>query len=259
MTKERDMAEDGQEKAKMTSTYEISTLPGLRGKARLLRDLRLDGIRASVRQRPVGVDTGDFALAHPLGGGKWLLAVGDAMGRGPFAERVAAEVRTFLRARARRTSSLGDLMSGANALVHDLTDGERYVSLLLLLFDANRLTIRIANAGHCEPLAVGRSGGVIALEGHGPALGLLPDVEYHEAGPLRLPSGVLLVATTDGATEALDAEGRPLGRDGVAHALAAHRDESPRAVVRGLLDTIEDHADGPLTDAATVLAVRFER
>lgn len=243
----------------MTTTYQTTMLPGLRGKARLLRDLRLDGIRVSARQRPIGVDTGDFAIAHPLGSGQWLLAVGDAMGRGPFAEQVAAEVRTHLRARARRGGSLGDLMSGANVLVHDLTDGERYVSLLLVLLDAHRLTVRLANAGHPEPLAVGRSGGVIALEGHGPALGLLPDVTYHEAGPLRLPAGVVLLATTDGATEALGADGRPFGRDGVASSLAAHRTSGPRAVVRGVLDAVEAHSAGPLTDAATVLAVRFER
>ena len=243
----------------MTSTFQIPTLPGLRGKARLLRDLRLDGVRVSVRQRPLGVDTGDFALAHPLGSGRWLLAVGDSMGRGPFAEQISAEVRTFLRSRSRRTGSLGDLMRGANAMVHDLTAGERYVSLLLLELDAQRHTVRLANAGQCEPLAVGRSGGVIALEGHGPALGLLADVDYHEAGPLRLPPGVVLLATSDGVTEALDAENRPFGRDGVAAALARYRSTPPRAIVRGVLDEVEAHSDGTLTDTATVLAIRFER
>ena len=69
-------------------------------------------------------------------------------------------------------------MRGANVLVHDLTGGERYVSLLLVMLDARRHTVRLANAGQCEPLAVGRSGGVIALEGHGPALGLLPSCDF---------------------------------------------------------------------------------
>ena len=150
-------------------------------------------------------------------------------------------------------------MCGANALVHDHTGGERYVSLLLVLLDAQRHTVRLANAGQCEPLAVGRSGGVIALEGHGPALGLLPSVEYHEAGPLRLPPGVILLATSDGATEAIDAADRPFGRTGVANALAEHRHAAPRMVVHGVLDAVERHSDGPLTDAATVMAVRFER
>ncbi len=246
----------------MTTTFQnppVLALPGLRGKARVLRDLRLDGIRVSVRQRPAGVDTGDFAMPHPLGAGRWLLAIGDAMGRGPFAEQAAAEVRTYLRARAARAASLGDLTRGANALVHELTGGERYVSLLLMLIDARRHTVRLANAGHPEPLAVGRAGGVIALEGHGPALGLLPSVSYHEAGPLRLPPGVLLLATTDGATEAQDPAGRPFGRDGVARVLAARCSAGPRAVVRGVLDAVERHSVRPLADSATAIAVRFDR
>ena len=235
------------------------TLPGLRGKARVLRDLRRDGIRASIRRRPIGMDTGDFVLAHPLGSGRWLLGVGDAMGRGEASERLAAEVRTHIRERVQRTQSLQELMRSTNRLVHDRTDGERYVSLLLMVLDAPRQTIRLANAGQNEPLAVGRSGGVIALEGHGPALGLLSEVEYHEAGPLRLPPGVLLLATTDGVTDALDTQDETFGRAGSAKSLAAARGAGPRAVVRRVLDDVEAHSATPLTDVATALCVRFER
>jgi len=234
-------------------------LPGLRGKARVLRDMRRDGIRASIRRRPAGADTGDFVLAHSLGAGRWLLGVGDAVGRGEAAEALAADVRTHLRSRVARTQSLSELMRSTNQLVHRETDGERFVSLLLMVLDAQRQTIRLANAGQNEPLAVGRSGGVIALEGHGAALGLLSDAEYHEAGPLRLPPGVLLLATTDGVTDALDGQLEMFGRSGSAAALAAARDHGPRAVVRRVLDDVEAHCSGPLTDAATALCVRFER
>ena len=240
-----------------TPTLSPATLPGLRGRARVLRDLRRDGIRASIRRRPVGVDTGDFVLAEPLGAGRWLLGVGDAMGRGDAAASVASEVRTYLRSHASRTHGLAELMRGANRFVHTLTDGERFVALLLMVLDAPRQTVRLANAGQNEPLAVGRSGGVIALEGHGPALGLLPDVEYREAGPLRLPPGVLLLATTDGVTDALDGDASIFGRTGASAALAAARDDGPRGVVRRVLDDVEAHSATPLLDAASALCIRF--
>jgi len=247
----------------MTSTLlpptAAPTLPGLRGKARVLRDLRRDGIRVSIRRRPVGAQTGDFVLAEPLGPGRWLLGVGDAMGRGDAAEELAAEVRAHLRMRVARTQNLSELMRGANQLVHTLTEGERFVSLLLLVLDAPRQTIRLANAGQNEPLAVGRSGGVIALEGHAPALGLLEDAEVHEAGPLRLPPGVLLLATTDGVSEAMDESGETFGRAGAAASLAAAREKGPRGVVRRVLDDVETHSATSLADAATALCVRFER
>jgi sigma-B regulation protein RsbU (phosphoserine phosphatase) len=256
----------GQERTMTTTLYPPTapSLPGLRGKARVLRDLRRDGIRVSIRRRPVGAETGDFVLAEPLGSGRWLLGVGDAMGRGDAAEELAAEVRSYIRSRVARTpglrtQGLAELMRGANQLVHRVTDGERFVSLLLMVLDAPRQTIRLANAGQNEPLAVGRSGGVIALEGHAPALGLLEDVDVHEAGPLRLPPGVLLLATTDGVTEAMDESGETFGRPGAARSLAAARAKGPRGVVRRVLDDVETHSATPLTDAATALCVRFER
>ncbi len=236
-----------------------ATLPGLRGHARVLRALRRDGIRLAARRRPLDSDSGDFVIATPAGPGRWLVAVGDVMGRGRAAEALAHEIRVFLRARAARASSLAELLRGANHVALSFAEGERFASLLLLLVDGTRRTLRIANAGHCEPLAGGRSGGVVALEGHGPALGILPGAEFREAGPLRLPTGVTLVATTDGVLEAQDARGRMFGREGAARAFAAARASGPRAVVRHVLDEVEAHAAGPLTDPATVVALQFDR
>ncbi len=49
------------------------------------RALRSDGIDYAVRQLPAGAETGDFAASIRLGPGRWLIAVGDVMGRGPAA------------------------------------------------------------------------------------------------------------------------------------------------------------------------------
>ncbi len=242
-----------------TTTHVQNSISELRSRARVVRALRREGIRLAARRTPDDAETGDFVIAQRIGSGRWLLAIGDVMGRGPEAEELAREVRAHVRQRAGRTKRLSDVLESANSLVVELAGGDRFVSLLLMEVDASRSTLRIANAGHPEPLAVGRAGGVIALEGHGPALGLLKESVYRGAGPLRMPPGVVLLATTDGVTEALDQDGQPFGRSGVSHSLAAARLDGPRAAVRRVLEDAHEHADGEPGDAATVVAFRFER
>lgn len=240
-------------------TVPFEDLSTLTRQAERLRALRRDGIRLAARRVPAGDAAGDFVVAYPLGQSRWLIGIGDAMGRGPEARRLAQAVKDYLEARANKVRRLGDLLAGANELVCELGGGESFVSLLLFVVDARRRTLRIANAGHVEPLAAGRSGGVVALEGHGPALGLIPGAEYRDAGPLRFPPRVLVLAATDGVTEATSPTGEHFGRERTASALARARARGPRGAVREVVESLLAFGDGEPRDAATVLALRFDR
>ncbi len=170
---------------------------------------------------------------------------------------------------SRRSRSRGDLRAyiashaesarpaGQRAFVYERANGDQLVSVLLVLVDAERATVRLANAGHVSPLAVGRSGGVVALEGRGPALGLLPDVDYHDAGPLRLGASMVLLAVSDGVTDAVDRDGHRFGREGVSRVLAASRENGPRPVVRNVLSAVAQFGSPDEADDRTALALRF--
>ncbi len=235
----------------------------LRETARLLRELRHDGVHVaarSVSRQVAGCDFGpggDILVARRTGLRRWLLAIGDAMGSGQEAEDLAHAVRSALTHGVAHQQRPAEMLRDAESVV-EREGGGRFVSLLLMELDAARRTIRMANAGHVEPLAVGRSGGVVALEGHAPALGIVPGYDYRDAGPLRLPPHVTLLAVTDGVTEAHREGGAPFGRDGAAAALTAARGSGPRGVVRRVLDDVHAHADGAMHDTATVVALKFD-
>ena len=227
----------------------------LRERARLVRELRKDGIVFACRQVPIEPENGDFVAVAKVEEHRWIVAIGDVMGHGHDAAELAREVCDHIEERAHYAQSLGDLVSTANELVCERTDGEKFVSLLLLVIDGRTGTFRIANAGSEEPLAVGRGGGVVALEGHGPALGVLRDYTFRESGPIRMARGMIMLATTDGVIDALDAEGKRYGRHRASMALAEARHNGPKAVVRRILREAQDHACHQ--DDRTVLAVQF--
>jgi len=239
------------------TTLELHPNETLRDHVRRLRRMRHDGIVVSARQTLVGSESGDVVEFVPLGDKRWLVAVIDAKSRGPAGAEIARDVARLISSRAANTRHPGALLAAANALVSETAGGDELVSVALFVLDGVRRTIRMANAGQIAPLAVGRSGGVVALEGHGPALGLLPEVDYRDAGPLRLAPGMVLLAVTDGVHDAVDREGHPFGSAGASRALAAVRELGPRAVVRRVLDAVDRHASPDEADDRTALAFSF--
>ena len=239
------------------TTLELHPNETVRDHVRRMRRMRRDGIVVSARQSLVCGDTGDLVEFVPLGERRWLVALVDAKARGPEGAAIARQVARHLAARAATTRHLGDVLGTGNDLVHDAANGEELVSALVFVLDGARRTIRLANAGQIAPLAVGRSGGVVALEGHGPALGLLPDQTFRDAGPLRLAPGMLVLAVTDGVHDAVDHDGHPFGRAGTSRALAASRDLGPRAVVRRVLADVGVHGVREEADDRTAVAFGF--
>jgi len=239
----------------MTMIETARNISDLRKRVETRRALRRDGIDFAVRHLPACVENGDFAVSVRIGPERWIIAIGDVMGRGSVAAALAERVVDHVTDRAGEALSLGDLMSTTNEMVHTVTDGERFVSMLLLDVDARRGTVRMANAGHEAPMAVGRSGGVVALEGHGPALGLLADFHFKGSGPLRLAKGMVLLAMTDGVVEAVDDCGHTYGRARASKALAEGRERGPKSVVRRIIREVEDFAT--YEDDRSALALRF--
>jgi sigma-B regulation protein RsbU (phosphoserine phosphatase) len=66
------------------------------------------------------------------------------------------------------------------------------------------------NAGHNPPRVVRATGEILTLETGGPILGVLPELRF-EPGRVGLSPGDLLVAFTDGVTEATDAADQEFG------------------------------------------------
>lgn len=239
------------------TTLELHPNETLRDHVRRMRRMRHDGIAVSARQALLDGETGDLVEFVPLGEKRWLVALIDSKQRGPRPAEIARDVARLVATRAHSTRHPGALLAAANALVHESAGGDELVSAALFVLDGARRTIRIANAGQVAPRAVGRAGGVVALEGHGPALGLLPEVDYKDGGPLRLAPGMIVLAVTDGVVDAVDREGHPFGREAVGRSLAAARQLGPRAVVRRVLADAARHGSPDEADDRTALAFAF--
>jgi sigma-B regulation protein RsbU (phosphoserine phosphatase) len=164
--------------------------------------------------RTVGGDYYDFL---DLPGGQIGVAVADVAGKGIAAALLMSVVQASLRVIAAGGAlELSELAANMNRFLYSSTTGtNKYATFFYAQLDARGGRLRYVNAGHNPPYLVRRTGEdihVTELTTGGTVLGLFPEMAYEDA-QIDLCPGDLLVAFTDGVTEALNAGGEEFGED----------------------------------------------
>jgi serine phosphatase RsbU (regulator of sigma subunit) len=198
--------------------------------------------------------SGDFYLvAHPPDGST-VAIVGDVVGHGPVAARLATFVRAQLATFAANTGDPREILRLANhALVERRGNGREFVSAICMRVDEARGELEMAIAGHPAPLHLPdltelRPEGVTAL------LGVRGDARISTVRmPLEPATGVL--AYTDGATD-LRTDGRLLGLEGLSEVLEPLAALPPTRLVSSARDRLLALGDRPIPDDLCLLALR---
>lgn len=167
------------------------------------------GLEVAARLIPNRSLSGDYYDFFPRDGGLDLV-VADVMGKGLAASLLTANLHALLHFNEIQASPAppADLLESIHRHLRRHSPN-RYVTLAQASIDAGAGRVRYVVAGHPPPL-LWAGAGVVRLEATGPPVGLLPECGW-TTGERAFPPGALLVAYSDGVTEAVDAEGRELG------------------------------------------------
>jgi sigma-B regulation protein RsbU (phosphoserine phosphatase) len=158
----------------------------------------------------VGGDYYDFIA---LSSGELGIAIGDVSGKGIPAALLMASLRASLRGQTIQPSrDLAQLMANVNRLVYESSTSNRYATFFYAEYDSASRLLRYVNAGHNPPLVFRAGCDVMRLDTGGPVVGLLPGFPYQQ-GTITLQAGDLLVAFTDGISEAMNAADEEWGED----------------------------------------------
>ena len=160
----------------------------------------------------VGGDYYDF-LALPQG--SLGIAIGDVSGKGIAAALMMASLQASLRSEATRApENLAAAVANINRLVYEASASNRYATFFYGQYDPAQGKFDFVNAGHNSPMLLhqGDGGKVTRLEPGGTVVGLIENVEYQQ-GSVRITPGDLLVAFTDGISEAMNLEDEEWGED----------------------------------------------
>jgi sigma-B regulation protein RsbU (phosphoserine phosphatase) len=160
----------------------------------------------------VGGDFFDFALEDRE---RLVCTFGDVAGKGVPAALLVGMTRSTIRAAARGHpwASLTAVLRRANAqLYRDFSQLGLFATVFLARFESTARRLIVANAGHSPVIYRPAGGRARIVEADALPIGVLPDWDGLDV-ELRLGPGDVLIAATDGFSEATDANGELFGHD----------------------------------------------
>jgi sigma-B regulation protein RsbU (phosphoserine phosphatase) len=180
---------------------------------------QIDGVDLAGYCRPAQAVGGDyydfFLLPNGIGesyGDRLALALGDISGKGISAALLMASLRASLRSAALlQPGDLATLMRHVNRLVYESSTSNRYATFFYAEYDPQSRLLTYVNAGHNPPIIL-RGNEALQLEATGTVIGLLPDAPYTRACTALKP-GDILIAFTDGVSEAMNSTEEEWGED----------------------------------------------
>lgn len=186
------------------------------------------------------------------------IVVADAVGHGI----PAALLMSFLRASLRSCVQIGYAphiaFSKVSQLLRDSIEDNQFITAIYGILDSTNRTFVFSNAGHNPPLLMKPDGEYRFVEYGDMPLGMFEDLHYHQHF-IRFESGQVMVAYTDGITEAENPNGEEYGEDRLAKRVLDGIDLSAKQLIdhirKGVADFTESNS---LNDDGTLFIVKAQ-
>lgn len=199
---------------------------------------------------------GDFYDFMPLKNGKWGIVIADVADKGVPAALFMALSRTLIRAAAFSRDDPVETLVRVNELLLSDSRSDLFVTAWFGVWDPASGELRYASAGHNPPLLIHADGHTDQLVSHGIALGVIDKITL-EGKQVTLQAGDVLVAYTDGITEALRADSAEFGLVGLQTTACAVRQRSAAEIVNRILHAVDNFTAGePQFDDLTLVVLK---
>lgn len=210
--------------------------------------------------RPAQGVGGDYYDTFELEDSRLGLAIGDGSGKGISAALLMAGLRASLRTMTLAGSmELRTLMQRMNQLIYEASAINRYATFFFAIFDPSGRSLRYVNAGHNAPVLLQHRSGSFTrrrLDVGGPPVGLLPVSAYEEQS-LTIESGDVLLAYTDGISEAMTADDEEWGEENMIAAAEAAFEGCATDILHALFGAADQFTrKAPQHDDMTLLIVK---
>ena len=148
------------------------------------------------------------------------IVVADAVGKGIPAALLMSFLRASLRAGVQVGYAPHIALSKVSNLLWDSVEDHQFITAIYGILDTTNRTFVYSNAGHNPPLLMKPNGEYRFVEYGDTPLGMFLDARYHQHF-IRFEPGQVMVAYTDGITEAANEKGEEYGEDRFAKSVLA--------------------------------------
>ncbi|MGH9776446.1 MAG: PP2C family protein-serine/threonine phosphatase [Candidatus Acidiferrales bacterium] len=199
---------------------------------------QIAGFDIYVSHRPSLMVGGDYYDFVPIGPDTLLTVVADVEGKGVSSAMVMANLQATLHALLAHLHSLERLVSSLSDMMLNDTRGQKYMTMFVCLLDQRHPAIHYVNAGHVPPAVVHADGSAEFLREGGMVAGLFPGTVY-DRGCVPLKPGDILVACTDGITEAMNKDDDEFGSERLVELVRRERLAPAQEIVEKVLAEVD--------------------
>lgn len=215
---------------------------------------QIPGAQISGAWQPAREVGGDYFDVISLDDKRVGICVGDVAGKGITAALLMANLQASFRAFATADASPQVVCTKLNKFLCANAASGKFVTFFYAVLDAEKRTLTYENAGHSPGMLLRASGEAESLRGGGSVLGVLPGWAYQDY-QVQLHSGDKLVLSTDGITEAENAQLEEFGEDRLLDMVRAG-DGSAMETQRAIMQGVTAFCGGNFRDDATLLVLR---
>lgn len=204
--------------------------------------------------RPANDVGGDLVDYIELDGFRQGVLLGDVAGKGLGAALLTAKLQATLRALMPHVASLDELGERLNTILFRDGLDNRFATLFYAELEHHSGQVRYLNAGHNPALVVGPDR-VEHLTASSLPLGMMEATDYRECS-IELAPGEVLLAYSDGLTEAMNLEGEEFGAERLEARLREMPALDPEQIGRRLLKTVDAFlGEARVTDDLSLIVV----
>jgi serine phosphatase RsbU (regulator of sigma subunit) len=217
------------------------------------------GLEIAGMMKPARGVSGDYYDYIPVDAHTIQVVIADVSGKGVPAALLMSATAAAVQLEANHDRNMLEVVGRLNAGIRSVSDGVRYVTLLLAEIDARKRTVNYVNCGHNPALLFrAKTDTLTHMDSSCPPIGIFPQ-EMCELSSADLITGDVLVFYTDGITEARNQHGEEFGVERLSAVVRHGSSLSAEDLVTDIFSSAADFCSGVgFHDDVTILVIKCD-
>jgi len=217
------------------------------------------GLQIAGMMQPARGVSGDYYDYIPIDAHSIQIVIADVAGKGVPAALLMSATAAAMQLEANHDRNMLEIVGRLNAGIHSVSDGERYVTLLLAEIDARARTLHYVNCGHNPALLYrAKTNTLTRMNSSCPPIGISAE-EICELTSADLIAGDVLVFYTDGVTEAENQFGEEFGMERLSAVVRRGSSLSAEGLMGDIFSSATEFcSEAGFNDDVTILVVKCD-
>lgn len=221
------------------------------------------GVELAAFNEPAQQIGGDYYDVVAIDDRHLGIAVADVSGKGIGGAMLMSVCRSVLRAQAPGNLSPAAVLKSLNRVMAPDLSEDMFVTMIYMVLHLDTRQLVVARAGHERPIWLSAAGAARHVDAPGLAIGMTDEATFDQTigeTTVQLEPGDVVVAYTDGITEAMNKEGQEWGLPELVDACQLASQEGAHSVLNHVRTRLKRWVgDRAQYDDMTLLAMRLVR